>query len=87
MSGQPDGGERVRLGSPVDAQSRRFAIIGDSIDHLRAPVVWSARFRRFGVNAVVLPAHVEAAGFDAAICGLKAVGCMKNAWRSRVPPP
>ena len=68
-----DGGERGRLGSPVDAQTRLFAIIGDPIDHVRAPVVWSALFGRFGINAVFLPAHVEAAGFDAAIRGLKAL--------------
>ena len=65
--------ERERLGAPVDANTRLFAILGDPIAHVRAPVVWSALFRRFGVNAVFLPAHVVADGIDAAIRGLKAL--------------
>ena len=72
MSG-PGPGERERLGAPVDAHTRLFVILGDPIAHVRAPVVWSALFRRFGVNAVFLPAHVVADGIDAAIRGLKAL--------------
>lgn len=69
----PDPGERKRLGAPVDAHTRLFVILGDPIAHVRAPVVWSALFRRFGINAVFLPAHVEPDGIDAAIRGLKAL--------------
>ncbi len=69
----PDPGERGRLGAPVDAHTRLFVILGDPIAHVRAPVVWSALFRRFGINAVFLPGHVEPAGIEAAIRGLKAL--------------
>lgn len=72
MSG-PDPRERERLGSPVDALTRLFAIVGHPIDHVRAPVVWSALFRRHGVNAVFLPAQVEPAKLDDALAGLKAL--------------
>ena len=65
--------ERDHLGAPVDAHTRLFAVLGDPIAHVRAPVVWSALFRRFGINAIFLPAHVEPAGIDAAIGGLKAL--------------
>ena len=69
----PDPAERERLGAPVDAHTRLFVILGDPIAHVRAPVVWSALFRRFGVNAVFLPAHVAPDRIDAAIRGLKAL--------------
>ncbi len=64
--------ERERLGAAVDALSSVFVIFGDPIAHVRAPVVWSALFRRHGVNAVFLPAHVAPQGLDAAIAGMKA---------------
>ena len=69
----PDPDERERLGAPVDAGTRLFAIVGDPICHVRAPVVWSALFRRFGINAVFLPARVAPARLDAALAGLKAL--------------
>lgn len=72
MSG-PDPRERERLGSPVDAATRLFAIVGHPVAHVRAPVVWSALFRRHGVNAVFLPAEVAPADIDAAIRGFKAL--------------
>ena len=61
------------LSSGIDARTRLFAIVGNPIDHVRAPVVWSALFRKFGINAVFLPAHVEPGRFDEAITGLKAL--------------
>ena len=64
--------ERERLGAAVDALSSVYVIFGDPIAHVRAPVVWSALFRRHGVNAVFLPAHVAPEGLDAAIEGMKA---------------
>lgn len=42
---------------------------------MRAPVVWSALFKRYDINAVLLPAHVDSAGIDKAILGAKS---MKN---------
>ncbi len=68
-------GERARLDAPLDARTRLFAILGHPIDHVRAPVVWSALFKRYGINAVFLPAHVAPQDFDAAVTGFK---CLKN---------
>jgi shikimate dehydrogenase len=65
--------ERARLGSPVDAATRLFFIVGHPVDHVRAPVVWSALMRRHGVNAVFLPADVRPEAVDAGIRGLKAM--------------
>jgi shikimate dehydrogenase len=65
--------ERHRIDSPVDAHTRLFFIIGDPISHVRAPVVWSALMKRHGINAVLLPAHVESVGLDDAIRGAKAL--------------
>ena len=47
-----DDSERTRLDAPVDARTRLFAILGHPIDHVRAPVVWSTLFKRYGINAV-----------------------------------
>lgn len=58
--------------SPVDALTRLFYILGSPIAHVRAPVVWSALFKRYGVNALMLPADVTALNFDTAMKGLKA---------------
>lgn len=64
--------ERHSLDSPVDALTRLFYILGSPIAHVRAPIVWSALFKRYDVNALMLPADVAASNFDAAMKGLKA---------------
>ncbi|BCF95078.1 shikimate dehydrogenase family protein [Paraburkholderia largidicola] len=63
--------ERRRLDAPVDAATRLFFIFGSPISHVRAPVIWSALMKRYGLNAVFLPAHVDSADFDEAIAGIK----------------
>jgi len=64
--------ERYSVDSPVDALTRLFYILGSPIAHVRAPVVWSALFKRYGVNALMLPADVTASNFNTAMKGLKA---------------
>lgn len=64
--------ERQSLDSPVDALTRLFYILGSPIAHVRAPLVWSALFKRYGVNALMLPADVSAENFDVAMRGMKA---------------
>jgi shikimate dehydrogenase len=64
--------ERHSLDSSVDALTRLFYILGSPISHVRAPVVWSALFKRYGVNALMLPADVSASNFNTAMKGLKA---------------
>lgn len=63
--------ERQRLGAPVDALSRIFFLFADPVDHVRAPVVWSALLQRNGINAVLLPAHTAPLDLDMAITGAK----------------
>ncbi|MCP3712431.1 shikimate dehydrogenase [Paraburkholderia sp. CNPSo 3274] len=65
--------ERHSLDSPVDALTRLFFILGSPVAHVRAPVVWSALFKRYGVNALMLPADVTVSNFGAAMTGLKAI--------------
>jgi shikimate dehydrogenase len=64
--------ERHSVDSPVDALTRLFYILGSPIAHVRAPIVWSALFKRYGVNALMLPADVTASNFNTAMKGLKA---------------
>jgi shikimate dehydrogenase len=63
--------EKHSLGSPVDALTRLFYILGSPIGHVRAPVVWSTLMRRYRVNALMLPLDVSATNFDAVMTGLK----------------
>ncbi|EIF32972.1 shikimate 5-dehydrogenase [Burkholderia sp. Ch1-1] len=64
--------ERYSVDSPVDALTRLFYILGSPIAHVRAPIVWSALFKRYGVNALMLPADVTLSNFNTAMKGLKA---------------
>ncbi|MGF6744088.1 shikimate dehydrogenase family protein [Paraburkholderia atlantica] len=63
--------EKRLLDAPVDALTRLFYILGSPIAHVRAPVVWSTLMRRYGVNALMLPADVSASNFDTVMKGLK----------------
>ncbi|MDR5806136.1 shikimate dehydrogenase [Caballeronia sp. LZ001] len=65
--------ERLRLDAPADALTRLFHIFGSPIAHVRAPVVWSTLMKRYGINALMLPADVDSAHFDAALAGTKAI--------------
>ncbi len=65
--------ERNSRDSPVDTQTRLFYILGSPIAHVRAPIVWSALFKRYGVNTLMLPADVTTSNFDTAMKGLKAI--------------
>jgi shikimate dehydrogenase len=50
--------------------TRLFAIIGDPIAQVRSPAVYSERFAREGIDAVMIPVHVPAAKFDAIVPAL-----------------
>jgi shikimate dehydrogenase len=65
--------ERRRLDAPVDAATRLFFIFGSPISHVRAPVVWSSLMKKYGLNSVFLPAHVDSNELDEAVIGLKAL--------------
>lgn len=57
----------------VDGATRLLAIAGDPVAQVRSPIVWSALFRRNGVNATCVPLHVTPAELGRAIDGLRAV--------------
>ena len=65
--------ERNKLNSPVDAFTKLFFLFGDPIDHVRAPIVWSALMKRYDINSVLLPAHVNSTHLKSAIEGCKAL--------------
>jgi shikimate dehydrogenase len=71
--------ERLRLDAPADALTRLFFIFGSPIAHVRAPVVWSTLMKRCGVNALMLPADVDADRFDTALAGIKGMANVDGA--------
>ena len=48
----------------IAGTTRVFLILGDPIAQVRAPEVFNHLFRRHGVDAVLVPAHVRSAEFD-----------------------
>ena len=57
----------------VNGATRLYGIIGDPIQQVRSPEVMTARFRKAGRNAVLVPMHVSPKRFDATLRGLKAL--------------
>ncbi|HEU4457598.1 MAG TPA: shikimate dehydrogenase [Methylibium sp.] len=54
----------------IDGRTRVFLILGDPVAQVRAPEVFNHLFRRHGINAVLVPAHVppaELPGFARAV--------------------
>ena len=47
----------------INGSTRVFMILGDPVAQVRAPELFNALFRRHGVNAVLVPAHVAPANF------------------------
>lgn len=58
----------------VNGETRLFAIIGDPIAQVRSPDIYNPRIAKTGHNAILIPIHVPAQNFDAAVAGLKALG-------------
>lgn len=54
----------------IGGATRLFAIIGDPVAQVRSPAVYTERFAREGIDAVMIPVHVPAAQFDAIVPGL-----------------
>jgi shikimate dehydrogenase len=57
----------------LDGATRLYGIIGDPIAQVRSPEVVTARLRRAGRNAILVPFHVAGARFDETVRGLKAL--------------
>jgi shikimate dehydrogenase len=54
----------------VSGRTRVFGIVGDPVEQVRSPEMFTAEFRRLGRDAVLLPIHVRPADFDACVSGL-----------------
>ena len=54
----------------ISGATRLFAIIGDPIAQVRSPAVYTERFAREDIDAVMIPVHVPAARFDAIVPAL-----------------
>ena len=55
----------------ITGKTRLYAILGDPLAHARSPEGINAIFAQRGLDAVLVPAEVDAAGFDAAVAGFK----------------
>jgi shikimate dehydrogenase len=58
----------------ITGTTRLYAIIGDPIEQVRSPEVYTEHFAATGVDAVLVPVHVPAARFDAIAPALLALG-------------
>lgn len=75
----------------VDGATRLYGIIGDPIEQVKSPEVFTARFRAAGINAILLPVHLKPDTFDDAMRGLKSVANLDGIvitvpYKSRVLP-
>ena len=51
--------------------TRLFGIVGDPITQVRSPEIFTAEFRRRGIDAILVPLHVLPGDFDACLDGLR----------------
>lgn len=58
----------------IHGATRLYAIIGNPIAQARSPETFTAGFAASGVDAVMIPAQVPEASFDACVRGLMALG-------------
>ena len=57
----------------VSGRTRIFGIVGDPIEQVRSPEMFSAEFARRGLEALMIPVHVLPGDFEACIAQLKRV--------------
>lgn len=55
----------------ISGTTRLYAILGDPLSKARTPEGMNALFAEHGIDAVMVPAEVDAAGFSAAVAGFK----------------
>lgn len=56
----------------ISGRTRVYGTIADPIGHVRAPTLLNAAFERHGIDAVMVPVHVQPEGLQAAVAGMKA---------------
>ena len=57
----------------VSGRTRVYGIVGDPIEQVRSPEMFSAEFMRRGMEALMIPVHVLPGDFDACLAQLKRV--------------
>jgi shikimate dehydrogenase len=57
----------------VNGSTRLYAIIGDPIAQVKSPQVLNPRFAAAGLNALLVPVHVQPERFDETVRGLLAI--------------
>lgn len=58
----------------ITGTTRLYAIVGDPVEQVRSPEVFTDRFVAAGIDAVFLPVHIPAARFDAVFPSLLSIG-------------
>jgi len=58
----------------ITGATRLYAIIGDPIAQVRSPEVFSERFAKMGVDAVLVPVHVPVERFESIVPALLGLG-------------
>jgi shikimate dehydrogenase len=61
------------MGAVLDGSTRLLGVIGDPIEQVRSPQVWSVLFQRNAINAACVPLHVRSADVKLVFGGLRAV--------------
>ncbi len=58
---------------PLSGRTRLFAILGDPIHQVGSPGLFNQAFRRRGLEAVLVPAHVTSGDLAASVAGLRLI--------------
>lgn len=65
---------------PITGATRVFFIVGDPVAQVRAPETFNAVFDKHGVDAVLVPARVSAAGLEAFVRSALQLGNCGGVW-------
>jgi len=57
----------------VSGRTRLYGIVGDPVVQVRSPEMFTATFRRRGLEAIMVPLHVAPAAFEDTLAGLMAL--------------
>jgi len=58
----------------ITGKTRLYGIVGDPIEHVRSPEVYTGYFAEHGINAVLVPMHIRQDRFEDTIAGLMNLG-------------
>ena len=63
---------------PLSGRTELYGIIGDPIAQAGSPIVFNTAFRNAGMQAVLVPLHVSAAGLMPFVTGAKRIGNLRG---------